>query len=719
MSDWLLSAGASNFALSTLLALVAWIVHARARRPWLAHLLWLLVLAKLVTPPIVSAPVITIPADQRIERSGLELRRLEPVVRAPLGLIEQGGHAASDPSAGVSAPATASILAGLWLVGSAVALAISLVRVARFDRRIRRSSRPAGARLERMAVSVSARLGLRRVPDVRLVDANLAPLVWWVGGGVRVVLPSSMVAGLEQRALRLVLAHELAHVRRHDHLVRWVEWAAGVLFWWNPILWIARRGLRASEEICCDSLVVERLSTSPTSYASSLLDAIELLAAPALRPPVMASRMNSGVTLEHRLTMIISNYSLFSPPRWTRAIVLCLTAVVLPIGIAVAQAPAYEAVTARLVEAVEAGELTESQAKAMFGALAEQHLAESLAARRPGGDAGGGRLAKKDARLRRYHEVQRSIDAAVRRGELTRDAAERRRVEMRIEIFEDANPPGQEAGRRRYREVAAELKAMVEAGRLSREDADLRLEGLRRELFGENDGRGGPEADARLRRYHEIERAIDAELERGEITDEEAERRRIEMRGEIFGDPKRAGQEAGRRRYEEAAAELKLMVEAGRLSREDAGQRLEALEREMFGEQGVGRDDQAMRAGIESRLEEVRAMHERGELSREEFGRILRELEGAMGEPESVYADSEELGAAVRHLEEEIVALDALIRSGSAEEGLVGLYRQGLLGHDLPRLEKLGADEQTIAGLREGIEGAGSGEKPDEEREER
>ena len=53
-----------------------------------------------------------------------------------------------------------------------------------------------------------------------------------------------------------IVAHELAHVRRRDYLVRWVEWLACVCFWWNPVVWWAQRNLRAMEEICCDDLVL-------------------------------------------------------------------------------------------------------------------------------------------------------------------------------------------------------------------------------------------------------------------------------------------------------------------------------------------------------------------------------------------------------------------------------------------------------------------------------
>ncbi len=61
MTDSLLQMGLSNACFSLALAIVAMVVGATTRRPHLAHVLWLLVFVKLVTPPVVTIPVVTIP----------------------------------------------------------------------------------------------------------------------------------------------------------------------------------------------------------------------------------------------------------------------------------------------------------------------------------------------------------------------------------------------------------------------------------------------------------------------------------------------------------------------------------------------------------------------------------------------------------------------------------------------------------------------------------
>jgi hypothetical protein len=156
-------------------------------------------------------------------------------------------------------------------------------------------------------------------------------MVWWDGGRVRVLVPAHLVERLSAEELSWILAHELSHVRRRDHLVRWLEWLACVVFWWNPVAWWARRNLRLNEEVCCDARVLATLAPEPRSYANALLTAAECLASPAIRTPAIANEMNGGGHLERRMNMIVSKHPVSESPRWLSALVLC-SCVALPLG---------------------------------------------------------------------------------------------------------------------------------------------------------------------------------------------------------------------------------------------------------------------------------------------------------------------------------------------------------------------------------------------------
>ena len=130
---------------------------------------------------------------------------------------------------------------------------------------------------------------MKPVPTIRTTRAQLSPLVWWVGGKVRVVIPQSLFDQMDVQYSQWILAHELAHVCRRDYLVRWLEWLACVVFWWNPLVWWGRLNLRTNEEICCDDLILSSLNPKPRTYAASLLNAIEHLASSVICPPAVAT----------------------------------------------------------------------------------------------------------------------------------------------------------------------------------------------------------------------------------------------------------------------------------------------------------------------------------------------------------------------------------------------------------------------------------------------
>lgn len=370
MTDYLLQFAFGNGLVAILIAAAAWLAQNRVRRPMLAHLLWLFALVKLVTPPLFTIPMLPVPVGEEPVPTPAPM----PMSAAPLPHDGPTSTVAAGPE--LAEPVTGAAwfdgLLLVWLVGSAVVLLWSTARIVRFDRLLRRSSLPAPAELQALAARLAATLGLRSVPTVCTTAARVSPMVWWLGGRVRVFVPRAMVADFAPRELRWILAHELAHVRRRDHLVRWLEWLSCVAFWWHPVAWWARRNLRANEEICCDALVLRTFDGSARSYANSLLCAVEFLASPGLRPPAMASEINSGGFLERRFRMIVSKTPHASTPRWLQAALVAFTAAVLPLGVAYAQDPDIGAVTERLRAAIENGEINKQQAGTMLEALKKQ-----------------------------------------------------------------------------------------------------------------------------------------------------------------------------------------------------------------------------------------------------------------------------------------------------------------------------------------------------------
>lgn len=121
---------------------------------------------------------------------------------------------------------------------------------------------------------VSQRLGMRRA--VRALHSTLAKVPIVVGYFRPVILlPVSLVTSIPASQLEAILAHELAHVRRHDFLANLLQTLTETVFFYHPAVWWLSSRLRAEREHCCDDLVVAALGNR-VEYGRALLAIEEL-----------------------------------------------------------------------------------------------------------------------------------------------------------------------------------------------------------------------------------------------------------------------------------------------------------------------------------------------------------------------------------------------------------------------------------------------------------
>src|SRR4030095_1390777 len=99
--------------------------------------------------------------------------------------------------------------------------------------------------------------------------AAVPPLVGWLRPGI--LLPASVVIGLPAAHLDAVLAHELAHVRRHDYLVIALQAIVETLLFYHPAVWWCSRQMRIEREHCCDELAVQACGDR-VAYATAPAD---------------------------------------------------------------------------------------------------------------------------------------------------------------------------------------------------------------------------------------------------------------------------------------------------------------------------------------------------------------------------------------------------------------------------------------------------------------
>lgn len=348
----LLEIGLANAVCAAVLALVALAVGRWLRRPAVLHALWLLVLVKLITPPLFPLPLRVLPARQepmasapattvaatetrsepelkpatgqflvlpspnekevviavKIVDPNLYLTSSEPTaatVPISQAVSPPPAAAASNESATVDWPLIGRLAIGVWGAGAVAWFAIAIVRMIRFQRLLVHAQ-PAPRELEDRAWVLARRMGLADCPEIALVPGLVPPLLWMVIGRPKIYLPAGLLGSLDATELDTLLAHELAHVRRRDHWVRWLEFVVQGVYWWNPLVPLARRQVQAHEEECCDALVVDVLPAR--SYASAIVQTLDFLAG-AIPLPAPASGLRRVLPLKHRLTRILDGGS--------------------------------------------------------------------------------------------------------------------------------------------------------------------------------------------------------------------------------------------------------------------------------------------------------------------------------------------------------------------------------------------------------------------------
>jgi beta-lactamase regulating signal transducer with metallopeptidase domain len=265
---------------SSILLLAGGLITLRLRRSSAAvrHLVWTAALVSALVLPAMSlvlprweAPVVT------LARADLLVAAVPPAAApsAPVHVEATRQQAtASGPAASISSGAPAvpalpwpTIAAIVWIAGAVLILARLLVGILFVQLLARRSADASGAPWLPMAREIAAELGISRVRFRRGARAMM-PMAWGVVRPV-VLMPADADRWPEQR-VRVVLLHELAHVKRADCFTHLLAQAACAVYWMNPLAWIAARRARTERERACDDLVLSRGMGGP-DYAAELL----------------------------------------------------------------------------------------------------------------------------------------------------------------------------------------------------------------------------------------------------------------------------------------------------------------------------------------------------------------------------------------------------------------------------------------------------------------
>ena len=301
--------------------------------PAARHALWLLVLLKLLTPPVISWPWAMplssfVPADTsrgaKQERAtgdilttavpDREMGDQPPVLSEnasrdlllSLLAVEQSTSVPADSSPGAGHGALlrdrwAEAAVAVWLCGGIALVFVQLRRLAKMRDGLRHA-RPASPWLTAQVEEMASALGARP-PRMAVLPGLSSPFVW-AGGRVCLLWPEDLEKHLSPEGCRAVLVHELAHLSRRDHWVGWLLVVAGCVWWWHPLYYLIRRQLHRHAELACDALVVAALPDARRSYAEALLDVCQRQSWTAAATPALGAAGRRR-DLERRLVMIM------------------------------------------------------------------------------------------------------------------------------------------------------------------------------------------------------------------------------------------------------------------------------------------------------------------------------------------------------------------------------------------------------------------------------
>ena len=351
---------------------LAWMVTALLQKRSAAarHLVWIAAAGAVLILPLLSMvmPVLSVPAETRLATVAFHATAVaaRDVVRSSEP-IHRGSGA-------VQTYRTIPNWPGLvWLAGTLVLLVRMLLGYA------------AMWRMRRAARVFDGASG----SPVKVIETTASAMPMTFGILRPVILVPAGARQWNEERLRVVLSHELAHVRRGDAASHMLVWAAVALYWWNPLVWLAWRRVRRESECAADDLVLND-GVQPSQYAGHLLEIARSMGA-----PWTAVAMARGSQLEGRLRAILdSSVNRASPGR-----AVMLTAAMLAVAVVAPLAA---------LKAQDAGTIPDDVDAAIRSALSQKNH-EILE------DA-----ARAAVEMRKYDTAQKLLEAAAEiRGEVS------------------------------------------------------------------------------------------------------------------------------------------------------------------------------------------------------------------------------------------------------------------------------------------------------------
>ncbi len=270
IASYLLTQGWQIAILVIVIAAASWLL--RNKSAHVRYLLWLIVLAKCLVPPLLTVPLPVLP-DERVM---IMLPPTQPMGVEPVEVSVVEVPVPAAPSAPVITKHEPRLtilqwLAIGWFMGASGFILVAVAKALRTELWLRRERKPLPAGLQSEIEELFSGLGVKISPKLWLVEGIGQPFVWGLLRG-SIYLPGNFTKVDTPEHRRGILGHELSHILRFDAAVNLLQIAAQAVFWFHPFVWWANKRIRAEREKCCDEMAIARLGAKAKEYSSAIVN---------------------------------------------------------------------------------------------------------------------------------------------------------------------------------------------------------------------------------------------------------------------------------------------------------------------------------------------------------------------------------------------------------------------------------------------------------------
>ncbi len=334
ITDYLLAQSWQIAVLTVVVAILSFLL--RNRSAHVRYLIWLLVLAKCLVPPLHSVPFAVLPQEQPIAfvESSPMAGRIFDASRIERDIVTEPAKSAyvqtpmAPPPKTTKRPHTYNIRAWLamgWLVGAVALLFYNLLNALRTQIWLQRQRTTLPVKFRHNVESFFSAHGVKHIPNVWLINGMNQPFVWGLVRG-SIYLPADLLNLQDSKSWASLLGHELSHVIRFDAIVHTLQIFAQVVFWFHPFVWWANRKIRAEREKCCDEMTIVSLHALPEDYSEAIVEALAVKYE-SIRPVPSLAVAGPVKNIEERIkTMLRPGKKFYKHPSLIDATVILLIA---------------------------------------------------------------------------------------------------------------------------------------------------------------------------------------------------------------------------------------------------------------------------------------------------------------------------------------------------------------------------------------------------------